>query len=151
MDFLWSLVTVWLQIVSCAVLKIGKWRVNVSLLHSWGLSLQNHIFHCCSSKKNVLTNFCFSCVVHSDFDWNYFWSWSRFEDYLQCVLAFTVVAAYITYLLLDSALFVETLGFLAVFTEAMLGTPQLYCNYQNKSTEGMRYMWYLHRESTLCM
>ena len=60
-------------------------------------------------------------------------------DYVQCVLAFTLVAAYITYLLLDSALFVETLGFLAVFAEAMLGTPQLYCNYQNKSTEGMRY------------
>nr|XP_046273338.1 solute carrier family 66 member 2 isoform X2 [Scatophagus argus] len=72
-----------------------------------------------------------------DFDWNHFWSWSHFEDYVQCVLAFTVVAAYITYLLLDSALFVETLGFLAVFTEAMLGTPQLHCNYQNKSTEGM--------------
>ncbi|KAE8282245.1 PQ-loop repeat-containing protein 1 [Larimichthys crocea] len=72
-----------------------------------------------------------------DFDWNHFWSWSHFVDYLQCVLAFTLVAAYITYLLLDSALFVETLGFLAVFTEAMLGTPQLHCNYQNKSTEGM--------------
>ncbi|XP_014195665.1 solute carrier family 66 member 2 isoform X2 [Haplochromis burtoni] len=72
-----------------------------------------------------------------DFDWNYFWSWSRFVDYVQCVLTFTLVAAYITYLLLDSVLFVETLGFLAVFTEAMLGTPQLYCNYQNKSTEGM--------------
>ncbi|XP_039977342.1 solute carrier family 66 member 2 isoform X1 [Xiphias gladius] len=72
-----------------------------------------------------------------DFDWNHFWSWSRFVDYVQCVLAFTLVAAYITYLLLDSALFVETLGFLAVFAEAMLGTPQLYCNYQNKSTEGM--------------
>ncbi|XP_068189084.1 solute carrier family 66 member 2 isoform X2 [Antennarius striatus] len=72
-----------------------------------------------------------------DFDWNHFWSWSHFVDYLQCVLAFTLVAAYITYLLLDSAVFVETLGFLAVFTEAMLGTPQLHCNYQNKSTEGM--------------
>ncbi|XP_032437050.1 solute carrier family 66 member 2 isoform X1 [Xiphophorus hellerii] len=72
-----------------------------------------------------------------DFDWTYFWSWSRFVDYLQCVLAFTLVAAYITYLFLDSVLFVETLGFLAVFTEAMLGTPQLYCNYQNKSTDGM--------------
>lgn len=74
-----------------------------------------------------------------DFDWGYFWLWSRFVDYIQCVLAFTLTAAYITYLFLDSALFVETLGFLAVFTEAMLGTPQLYCNYQNKSTEGMRY------------
>ncbi|KPP79477.1 PQ-loop repeat-containing protein 1-like [Scleropages formosus] len=55
----------------------------------------------------------------------------------KCVLTFTAVAGYITYLLLDSTLYVETLGFLAVFTEAMLGTPQLYCNYQNKSTEGM--------------
>ncbi|XP_077052666.1 solute carrier family 66 member 2 isoform X3 [Siphateles boraxobius] len=73
----------------------------------------------------------------TDFDWSHFWFWSHFVDYLQCVLAFTVLAAYVTYLLLDSVLFVESLGFLAVFTEAMLGTPQLYCNYQNKSTEGM--------------
>lgn len=75
----------------------------------------------------------------SDFDWNHFWLWTHFLDYVQCVLAFTLVAAYITYLLLDSIVFVETLGFLAVFIEAMLGTPQLHCNYQNKSTEGMRY------------
>lgn len=74
-----------------------------------------------------------------DFDWSHFWSWSHFLDYVQCVLAFTLVAAYVTYLLLDSSVFVESLGFLAVFIEAMLGTPQLHCNYQNKSTEGMRY------------
>lgn len=74
----------------------------------------------------------------TDFDWSHFWSWSRFVDYLQCVVAFTLSAAYVTYLLLDSSVFVESLGFLAVFTEAMLGMPQLYCNYQNKSTEGMR-------------
>ena len=79
-----------------------------------------------------------------DFDWSHFWSWSRFVDYLQCVLAFTLLAAYVTYLLLDSSVFVETLGFLAVFTEAMLGTPQLYCNYQNKSTQGMRYWSHTH-------
>ncbi|XP_034091074.1 solute carrier family 66 member 2 isoform X2 [Gymnodraco acuticeps] len=72
-----------------------------------------------------------------DFDWSSFWLWSRFLDYMQCVLSFTLMASYATYLFLDSMLFVETLGFLAVFTEAMLGTPQLYCNYQNKSTEGM--------------
>lgn len=72
-------------------------------------------------------------------------------DYVQCVLAFTLVAAYITYLLLDSALFVETLGFLAVFSEAMLGTPQLYCNYQNKSTEGMRYGFYPEYSNLFCI
>uniref|UniRef100_A0A4W5NPN7 Solute carrier family 66 member 2 n=2 Tax=Hucho hucho TaxID=62062 RepID=A0A4W5NPN7_9TELE len=73
----------------------------------------------------------------TDFEWSHFWSWSRFVDYMQCVVVFTLLVAYITYLLLDSSVFVETLGFLAVFTEAMLGTPQLYCNYWNKSTEGM--------------
>ncbi|MGH0127511.1 UNVERIFIED_CONTAM: hypothetical protein FKN15_015175, partial [Acipenser sinensis] len=73
------------------------------------------------------------------FDLKYFWLWSRFMDYLQCVLTFTALAAYTTYLFLDSDVFVETLGFLAVFTKAMLGTPQLYCNCQNKSTEGMSF------------
>ncbi|XP_072854813.2 solute carrier family 66 member 2 isoform X2 [Pogona vitticeps] len=73
-----------------------------------------------------------------DFDLNYFWHWSKFTDYVQCVLAFTGVTGYITYLFLDSIIFVETLGFLAVFIEAMQGIPQLYRNYQNRSTEGMR-------------
>ncbi|XP_019656423.1 solute carrier family 66 member 2 isoform X3 [Ailuropoda melanoleuca] len=73
-----------------------------------------------------------------DFDPHYFWHWSSFGDYVQCVLAFTGVAGYVTYLSIDSALFVETLGFLAVLTEAMLGVPQLYRNYRHQSTEGMR-------------
>ena len=33
--------------------------------------------------------------------------------------------------------FVEAVGFLAVFTEALLGTPQFYRNMKNKSTFGM--------------
>ncbi|XP_028908940.1 solute carrier family 66 member 2 isoform X3 [Ornithorhynchus anatinus] len=73
----------------------------------------------------------------TDFDLHHFWRWSRFSDYVQCLLSFAVVAGYLTYLSLDSVLFVETLGFLAVFTEAMLGLPQLYRNHQNRSTEGM--------------
>ncbi|XP_066435552.1 solute carrier family 66 member 2 isoform X1 [Eleutherodactylus coqui] len=75
--------------------------------------------------------------LFTDFDLNFFWHWSRFMDYVQCVLAFTAVTGYITYLSLDSVLYVEALGFLAVFTEAMLGVPQLYRNHQNNSTEGM--------------
>nr|XP_010584980.1 PQ-loop repeat-containing protein 1 isoform X2 [Loxodonta africana] len=72
-----------------------------------------------------------------DFDLHHFWRWSSFMDYVQCVLAFSGVAGYITYLCIDSALFVETLGFLAVFTEAMLGVPQLCRNHRHRSTEGM--------------
>ncbi|XP_010360322.1 solute carrier family 66 member 2 isoform X5 [Rhinopithecus roxellana] len=73
----------------------------------------------------------------ADFDPHHFWQWSSFWDYVQCVLAFTGVAGYITYLSIDSTLFVETLGFLAVLTEAMLGVPQLYRNHRHQSTEGM--------------
>ncbi|XP_006875954.1 PREDICTED: PQ-loop repeat-containing protein 1 isoform X2 [Chrysochloris asiatica] len=73
----------------------------------------------------------------ADFDPHHFWHWSSFSDYVQCMLAFSGVAGYITYLCIDSALFVETLGFLAVFTEAMLGVPQLCRNHRHRSTEGM--------------
>ena len=73
----------------------------------------------------------------------YFWKWNRFFDYVQAVLLFATVGSYLTYLLLDSYYFVETIGFLAVFTEAMLGAPQFYKNFQNKSTTGMRYVIFL--------
>lgn len=72
-----------------------------------------------------------------DFDARYFWKWNRFSDYLQAFLLFTAVGSYLTYLLIDSFIYVEGIGFLAVFTEAMLGSPQFYRNYQNKSTVGM--------------
>ncbi|XP_006000197.1 solute carrier family 66 member 2 [Latimeria chalumnae] len=73
----------------------------------------------------------------TDFDLSYFWRWSRFEDYLQFCLAFTVLCILVTYLLIDSQLFIEALGFLAVLTEAMLGAPQLLQNLRNRSTKGM--------------
>jgi len=41
------------------------------------------------------------------------------------------------YFLVDYSPFVETIGFMAVFTEAMLGVPQFYRNFKNKSTYGM--------------
>lgn len=50
-----------------------------------------------------------------------------------------MLCALVTLLLLDSAVFVETLGSLAVTFEAMLGLPQLLQNFHNRSTKGMRY------------
>ncbi|CAG2174285.1 unnamed protein product [Oppiella nova] len=41
------------------------------------------------------------------------------------------------YLLIDVSVFVETVGFLSVFIEALLGAPQLIKNHKNKSTAGM--------------
>ncbi|XP_037308291.1 solute carrier family 66 member 2 [Pungitius pungitius] len=73
----------------------------------------------------------------SDLDFRYFWKWSAFEDYLLFCFGFTVLCAVITLLLLDSPVFVETLGSAAVTFEAMLGLPQLLQNFHNRSTKGM--------------
>ncbi|KAM9753933.1 solute carrier family 66 member 2 [Menidia menidia] len=73
----------------------------------------------------------------TDMNLEYFWKWSAFEDYLLCCFAFTVACAVVTLLMLDSPLFVETLGSLAVMFEAMLAVPQLLQNFHNSSTKGM--------------
>ncbi|KAM8892525.1 solute carrier family 66 member 2 isoform 2-T2 [Spinachia spinachia] len=73
----------------------------------------------------------------SDLDPRYFWKWSAFEDYLLFCFGFTVLCAVTTLLLLDSPVFVETLGSVAVTCEAMLGLPQLLHNIRNRSTKGM--------------
>nr|XP_019934010.1 PREDICTED: PQ-loop repeat-containing protein 1-like [Paralichthys olivaceus] len=89
------------------------------------------------------------CTVHNtnrvstkqhrltDLDFRYFWKWSAFEDYLLFCFGFTVLCAVVTLLLLDSPVFVEALGSLAVMFEAMLGLPQLLQNFHNRSTKGM--------------
>ncbi|KAL5022818.1 hypothetical protein ScPMuIL_001973 [Solemya velum] len=72
-----------------------------------------------------------------DFDTDYFWRWTDFMSYVQFLLGFTLVMGTLTFALLEFPIYVETIGFLAVFTEAMLGAPQFFRNFQNKSTLGM--------------
>ena len=55
--------------------------------------------------------------------------------------------SYLTWLFIDFSWFVETLGFLAVFIEACLGTPQFLKNYQNKSTVGMSGKYRHYRDT----
>lgn len=55
------------------------------------------------------------------------------------MLLFAALVGILTYLLVDVPIFVETMGLLAVLTEAMLGIPQFLRNVSNKSTNGMRY------------
>lgn len=50
---------------------------------------------------------------------------------------FTTVSALITYLLISNRFYIETLGFVALFSESMLGVPQLLRNLSKKSTRGM--------------
>ncbi|XP_026500416.1 solute carrier family 66 member 2 isoform X3 [Vanessa tameamea] len=75
--------------------------------------------------------------IFTDMDRKYFWAWTDFQSYVDCMLVFSVLGAALTYLLIEFSPFVELIGFLAVFTEAMLGAPQIAKNHQNKSTEGM--------------
>lgn len=81
----------------------------------------------------------FGNLIEIDFDANFFWKWTDFQSYLDFMLLFAALVGILTYLLVDVPLFVETVGLLAVLTEAMLGIPQFLRNFTNKSTNGMRY------------
>ncbi|XP_063971761.1 solute carrier family 66 member 2-like isoform X1 [Lytechinus pictus] len=83
--------------------------------------------HSLSSTKRYIT----------DLDWRYFWKWTRFVDYVLFMALFCISGGVVTYFLSSFSVYVETIGFLAVFTEAMLGSPQFYHNFRNKSTQGM--------------
>jgi len=80
-------------------------------------------------------------------DWSYFWKWTDFLSYVEFILFVAVVLGFSTYLFIDFSAYVETIGFLSVFIEAMLGTPQLYQNYTKRSTAGMRWVSLFHSES----
>ncbi|XP_076449408.1 solute carrier family 66 member 2-like isoform X2 [Babylonia areolata] len=73
----------------------------------------------------------------TDFDIQYFWKWTDFLSYVEFTLTFTLAVGVVTYALLSVAPFVQFLGFMAVFMEAMLGMPQFYRNFRNKCTVGM--------------
>ncbi|XP_054165388.1 solute carrier family 66 member 2-like isoform X3 [Oppia nitens] len=80
-----------------------------------------------------------------DFDVRYFWQWTDFISYIEFLATFTIITGVLIYIMLDVSIFVEAIGFLSVFIEALLGAPQLIKNYQNKSTLGMSklmvFMW----------
>ncbi|CAH2324062.1 PQ-loop repeat-containing 1-like [Pelobates cultripes] len=73
----------------------------------------------------------------TDFELDYFWKWSRFEDYVQFCFSLTISGALLTYLFLDIPAYVEGIGLVALLTEATLGIPQLLQNFKNRSTRGM--------------
>lgn len=72
-----------------------------------------------------------------DMDPAHFWNWTDFMSYLEFIASFSLVVGVLTFLFINNTVFIETIGFAAVFTEAMLGAPQFIRNFQNKSTLGM--------------
>ncbi|KAL3859819.1 hypothetical protein ACJMK2_010011 [Sinanodonta woodiana] len=95
------------------------------------------LVHVCVAAKHKSEIISSKVRKFSDFDTQYFWKWTDFSSYIQFMLAFSTVMGLITFILINFWLYVETIGFLAVFAEAMLGAPQFYRNYQNQSTQGM--------------
>ncbi|XP_063984415.1 solute carrier family 66 member 2 isoform X2 [Diachasmimorpha longicaudata] len=64
-------------------------------------------------------------------------TFTDFQSYMDFILLFGVAGGFLMYLFADYPIFVESVGLLAVLTEAMLGVPQFLRNLHNKSTEGM--------------
>jgi len=77
-------------------------------------------------------------LTFADFDLQHFWNWTQFRDYCQFILCISVVGFGVTYLLRNVTIFIELLGFASLMTEAMLGVPQFWKNFKNKSVQGMR-------------
>ncbi|XP_059472760.1 solute carrier family 66 member 2 isoform X2 [Neocloeon triangulifer] len=73
----------------------------------------------------------------TDFDLNFFWQWTDFQSYLECMLFVAAVGSASLYIFSPSYWFVEGLGLFAVLSESLLGVPQLLRNFKQKSTEGM--------------
>uniref|UniRef100_A0A914DX07 Solute carrier family 66 member 2 n=1 Tax=Acrobeloides nanus TaxID=290746 RepID=A0A914DX07_9BILA len=66
-----------------------------------------------------------------------FWKWNDLSSFIMVLAVFTLIASIITALLTKYTWYVETLGMVALFTEACLGLPQLFRNFTRRSTQGM--------------
>lgn len=72
-----------------------------------------------------------------DFDWSYFWNWRDLEDYIMCLIAFTLLVAIFSFAFINQSWFVTLIGYLSLGTEALMAVPQLLNNYKNKSVYGL--------------
>lgn len=65
-----------------------------------------------------------------------FWTWDYYLDYINSLLGFTTLIAFLYMLLRQYPAFIETLGALSLGIESMLPLPQCISNFKNKSTTG---------------
>ncbi|XP_022207798.1 solute carrier family 66 member 2 isoform X2 [Nilaparvata lugens] len=101
------------------------------------------MIHLCVSVKRKMHLAHFQEHTFTDFDWKYFWAWTDFQSYLDFLIVMIVCCSLLTFLLIKSTIFVETLGLVALLSEAMLAVPQLVKNFQYKSTVGMSVLMVL--------
>lgn len=67
----------------------------------------------------------------------WFWRWTDLASYLEFLFIITTLLSLAVYFFLDCKPFIETLGYCALFTESMLGLPQVIKNHRNRSVQGM--------------
>ena len=81
----------------------------------------------------------------TDFDLKYFWNWTDFTSYIEFISTFTLIVGLLMYFLINNTIFVDVIGYISLTTEAILASPQIIKNFQNKSTVGlskkMVFLW----------
>lgn len=65
-----------------------------------------------------------------------FWSWDHYLDYINCLLAFTTIIAFLYLMLRQHSAFIEILGALSLGIESTLPLPQCISNFKQRSTSG---------------
>ncbi|GBN05368.1 PQ-loop repeat-containing protein 1 [Araneus ventricosus] len=105
------------------------------------------MIHLCVQVRNKTLIVPSKSRLFSDFDAKYFWEWTDFLSYLEFLATFTATIGIFMFFCIEVVFIVESIGFLAVFIEAMLGAPQFYRNLRKKSTLGMSkkmvFLWTL--------
>nr|XP_046911277.1 uncharacterized protein LOC124492429 isoform X2 [Dermatophagoides farinae] len=99
------------------------------------------------NKKNGNEDNDFKRKRFIDFDLRYFWEWTDFMSYLECMAVFTLGAGLLFYFFIGVPLIVEGYGLVALVTESLLASPQFFRNLKVKSVEGMSklmvFTWFL--------
>lgn len=107
----------------------SDWLINIvdqsTIIQMYLCAVQKSIDNKSSSQNQYQFIYfrCFFSIILNklDFDPKYFWAWTDFQSYLDFMLAIWFVGAIITYFMLPFTYFMESVGFMAVFIEAMLG------------------------------
>ena len=78
------------------------------------------------------------------FTFHDFWNWRNFSQYMTFILSATAAVVLITLgniKMIRSSIITEAIGTMALFIEATLAMPQVYANWCNKSSDGLRYIY----------
>lgn len=140
--WIWRPVLTWLMEIQ---IWLKNSRPDAEFICPWCMCFMIFLYHSnmlqyfCSCLQEVFCLSFFHLCLSADFDAEFFWKWSTFEDYVQFLAVFTCVIGVLTVALRNNSIYVEGLGLAALMTEALLAAPQFWHNYQSKSTEGMRW------------